>query len=97
MRAMARPKGKRKGKKAPNGSGSVWERPDGRWGAALSYPYYDPESIILWVRRVVRGAFSGPLTATVLQPERGPAHDMVPKAASIASTAESCMSGGTWE
>jgi integrase len=32
-----------KGKKAPNGSGSVWQRPDGRWGAALSYPYYDPE------------------------------------------------------
>lgn len=39
MRAMA----KSKGKKAPNGSGSIWERPDGRWGAALSYPYYDPE------------------------------------------------------
>src|SRR5215204_3561718 len=32
----------RKGKKAPNGSGSIWQRPDGRWGAALSYPYYDP-------------------------------------------------------
>lgn len=30
--------------KAPNGSGSVWQRPDGRWGAALSYPYYDPET-----------------------------------------------------
>ena len=34
----------RKGKKAPNGSGSVWQRPDGRWGAALSYPYYDPDT-----------------------------------------------------
>lgn len=33
-----------KGKKGPNGSGSVWQRPDGRWGAALSYPYYDPET-----------------------------------------------------
>ena len=31
-----------KGKKAPNGSGSIWQRPDGRWGAALSYPYFDP-------------------------------------------------------
>lgn len=33
-----------KGKKAPNGSSSIWQRPDGRWGAALSYPYYDPET-----------------------------------------------------
>ncbi len=31
-----------RGKKAPNGAGSVWQRPDGRWGAALSYPYFDP-------------------------------------------------------
>ncbi len=32
----------RNNKKAPNGSGSIWLRPDSRWGAALSYPYYDP-------------------------------------------------------
>ena len=33
-----------KGKKAPNGSGSVWQRPDGRYSAALTYPYHDPET-----------------------------------------------------
>lgn len=37
--------GKRSNKKrAPNGSGSVWQRKDGRYSAALSYPYYDPET-----------------------------------------------------
>lgn len=30
-----------KGKKSPNGSGSIWQRPDGRYGAALTYPYHD--------------------------------------------------------
>ena len=39
----------------------------------------------------------GSLTATVLQPELCPSHELVPKAVSIASTAESCMSGSTWE
>jgi len=33
-----------KGSKSPNGSGSVWRRPDGRYGAALTYPYHDPSS-----------------------------------------------------
>ena len=28
--------------KAPNGSGSVWKRKDGRYGAKLTYPYHDP-------------------------------------------------------
>jgi hypothetical protein len=42
-----------------------------------------------------RGACPGPLAATVLQPEWSMAHDMVPNAASIASAAESCMSGRT--
>lgn len=31
-----------KGKKNPNGSGSVSKRADGRYYAALTYPYYDP-------------------------------------------------------
>lgn len=35
---------KRKGQKSPNGSGSVWRRPDGRYSAALTYPYHDPET-----------------------------------------------------
>lgn len=30
--------------KAPNGRGSVWQRKDGRYSAALTYPYYDPET-----------------------------------------------------
>lgn len=34
----------RKKWKAPNGSGSVWERADGRFGAALSYPYHDAKT-----------------------------------------------------
>ena len=42
-------------------------------------------------------SFLALFTATVVQPERGPAHEMVPNAASIASIAESCMSGRTWE
>src|SRR3954447_16283303 len=33
---------KGKGQKSPNGSGSIWQRPDGRYGAALTYPYHDP-------------------------------------------------------
>jgi len=35
---------KGKGSKAPNGSGSVWQRPDGRYSAALTVPYHDPET-----------------------------------------------------
>lgn len=35
---------KKTGGKAPNGSGSIWKRPDGRYGAALTYPYYDAET-----------------------------------------------------
>lgn len=31
-----------KGGKAPNGSGSIWKRGDGRYGAKLTYPYHDP-------------------------------------------------------
>ncbi len=35
---------KGKGGKAPNGSGSVWQRPDGRYSAALTVPYHDPDT-----------------------------------------------------
>ena len=38
---------------------------------------------------------SNEFTATVPQPERNLAHDTVPNAASMASAAESCMSGRT--
>lgn len=31
-------------KRAPNGSGSVWQRKDGRYSASLTYPYHDPET-----------------------------------------------------
>ncbi len=34
----------RKKSKAPNGAGSIWERADGRFGAALPYPYHDPKT-----------------------------------------------------
>ena len=30
--------------KSPNGSGSVWKRKDGRYGAKLTHPYHDPET-----------------------------------------------------
>lgn len=33
-----------KGKKAANGSGSIWQRKDGRYNAALTYPYHDPDT-----------------------------------------------------
>lgn len=40
------------GKKAANGSGSVWQRKDGRWSAALSYPYYDHKTATSKTRRL---------------------------------------------
>ena len=36
--------GKKRRTRAPNNSGSIWKRPDGRWGVALTVPYYDPET-----------------------------------------------------
>jgi hypothetical protein len=50
---------------------------------------------VLQKGREHREALPGPFTATVLQPERSPTYDAVPNAASIASAAESCMSGRT--
>lgn len=31
-------------KRAPNSSGTIWKRPDGRYGVALSRPYHDSET-----------------------------------------------------
>ncbi len=55
--------GKRRKKRAPNGAGSIWRKPDGRYSAALTYSYHDPETGKTKRRR-----------ATTTRPDWGSAH-----------------------
>ena len=67
----------------------------GRWFEPSIAHYKAPaKDGILRARREGQEEFPGPLTATVLQPERSPAHDMVPNAVSIELAAKFCSRAG---